>query len=226
MVDFIFVEIPEWQLAKEIIESGLIGKLININVTWTFLSYDLSNQIKSWKTDVEQGGGALSFYFSHVFYYLEYFVGKIKHLDCHLSHSEKSLNKGETKIDMTMLFTNNCVGRAHMNIESSDQHKHIVELKGENGLILLKNFSDDFVDNFELIVTTLDKTQKIVLGNNPQFYNNKKEDSRVKLIVPIAKRFINWCHDDLPAKPDFSDGVRVQGLIESARKSHQDFHNK
>ena len=80
MIDFIFPEIPEWNTAKKTIENQLIGKIHNVNVDWKFLSYDLRNHIKSWKTDVEQGGGALSFYFSHVFYYLEYFLGRIKNL--------------------------------------------------------------------------------------------------------------------------------------------------
>ena len=60
--------------AKKAIENGLIGEILKVNVDWTFLSYDLMNHIKSWKTDVKQGGGALSFYFSHTFYYLEYFL--------------------------------------------------------------------------------------------------------------------------------------------------------
>ena len=80
MMDFIFPEIPEWQATKKVIESGLVGKIHKINVDWAFLSYDLRNSIKSWKTDVQQGGGALSFYFSHAFYYLEYFLGRIKNV--------------------------------------------------------------------------------------------------------------------------------------------------
>ena len=93
MIDFIFPEIPEWRAAKKAIEDGLIGKILNINVDWTFLSYDLRNDIKSWKTDVKQGGGALSFYFSHTFHYLEYFIGRIKSLQCSFSSSEKSVNR-------------------------------------------------------------------------------------------------------------------------------------
>ena len=116
MLDFIFPEIPEFHAAKKAIENEWIGKILNINVDWMFLSYDLKNRIKSWKTDVEQGGGALSFYFSHVFYYLEYFIGRIKSIQYSFSSSEKSLNRGETSINMKMLFENGCVGNAHMDI--------------------------------------------------------------------------------------------------------------
>ena len=89
MLDFIFTEIPEWRAAKKMIENGLMGKIIKVSIDWTFLSYDLMNHIKSWKTDVKQGGGALSFYFSHVLYYLEYFLGRIKNIECSFSSSEK-----------------------------------------------------------------------------------------------------------------------------------------
>ncbi len=146
MVDFIFPEIPEWRTAKKAIENGLIGEILNINVDWTFLSYDLSNRIKSWKTDVEQGGGALSFYFSHTFNYLEYFIGRIKSIQCSFSSSEKSLNKGETSINMTILFENGCIGNIHMDISHVGQPKHMIEFYAENGSIILQNISNNVID--------------------------------------------------------------------------------
>ena len=127
MLDFIFPEIPEWLKAKKIIESKVKGDIRKIDVQWMFLSYDLKNKIKSWKTDVSQGGGALSYFFSHVLYYLEYFVGKIKNIECQLSSSEKSLNKGETEVLMNVLFENGCIGNIHMNIASTDRQKHSIE---------------------------------------------------------------------------------------------------
>src|SRR3989338_4023448 len=60
MVDFIFPEIPEWIAAKKIIDADLLGKILDVSVDWNFLSYDLRKGIRSWKTDVKKGGGALS----------------------------------------------------------------------------------------------------------------------------------------------------------------------
>ena len=106
VVDFIFPEITEWREAKKILDNKLLGKIISVNVDWKFLSYDIKNQIKSWKTDVEQGGGVLSFYFSHVFYYLEYFLNRIKKLDYTYSSSYTGINKVDTEINMKLLFEN------------------------------------------------------------------------------------------------------------------------
>jgi predicted dehydrogenase len=219
MLDFIFPEIPEWHTAKKAVEDGLIGKILNINVDWTFLSYDLKNGIKSWKTDVEQGGGALSFYFSHTFHYLEYFIGRIASMQCSFSSSEKSMNGGETGINMTVLFENGCTGNAHMDISCADQQKHVIEFHGEGGSIILQNISNNFVDNFELTVNTLKGIQKIKSDKALRSSHDESEDPRVKIITPVAERFINWCNTGVTAKPDFQDGLRVQELIEMARSS-------
>ena len=223
MLDFLFPEIPEWHAAKKAIENGLIGEILKVNVDWTFLSYDLMNHIKSWKTDVKQGGGALSFYFSHVFYYLEYFLGRIKNIECNFSSSEKSLNKGETGIDMTISFENGCVGNAHMDISNADQQKHKVEFHAEGKTITLQNFNSNFVDNFELILNTSKGIEKIKPDMLLDSSYDESEDPRVKVIKPIAERFINWCNTGNTAKPDFEDGLRVQELIKMARISNSNF---
>ena len=223
MLDFLFPEIPEWHAAKKAIENGLIGEILKVNVDWTFLSYDLMNHIKSWKTDVKQGGGALSFYFSHVFYYLEYFLGRIKNIECNFSSSEKSLNKGETGTDMTISFENGCVGNAHMDISNTDQQKHKVEFHAEGKTMILQNFNSDFVDNFELILNTSKGIEKIKPDMLLDSSYDESEDPRVKVIKPIAERFINWCNTGNTAKPDFEDGLRVQELIKMARISNSNF---
>jgi len=218
MLDFLFPEIPEWHEAKKVIENKVIGEILNVNVDWTFLSYDLRNRIKSWKTDVRQGGGALSFYFSHTLYYLEYFLGRIKNIQCDFSSSEKSMNEGETGINTTILFENGCKGNANMDISNPDQQKHTVEFHGKDGTITLQNVSNDFVDNFELIVNTVKGAEKI----KPKIHYtslDESDDPRVKIIKPIAERFINWCNTGVAAKPDFQDGLRVQELIEMTRDS-------
>lgn len=223
MLDFLFPEIPEWHAAKKAIENGLIGEILKVNVDWTFLSYDLMNHIKSWKTDVKQGGGALSFYFSHVFYYLEYFLGRIKNIECNFSSSEKSLNKGESGIDMTISFENGCVGNAHMDISNADQQKHKVEFHAEGKTIILQNFNSNFVDNFELILNTSKGIEKIKPDMLLDSSYDESEDPRVKVIKPIAERFINWCNTGNTAKPDFEDGLRVQELIKMARIPNSNF---
>lgn len=223
MIDFIFPEIPEWHTAKKAIENGLIGKVLNINVDWTFLSYDLRNRIKSWKTDVEQGGGALSYYFSHAFYYLEYFIGRIKSMQCNFSTSEKSMNRGETIVNMILLFENSCIGNAHLNISYVGQQKHTIEFHGEDGTMMLQNNSDSMIDNFKLIINNREGVQKLEPEKPFDLLSDSSEDSRVRPVKAIAGRFINWCNTGTAFKPDFEDGFRVQELIEMAKDSNSKF---
>lgn len=225
MVDFLFPEIPEWVAAKTDLEKGLAGKILNVNVRWDFLSYDLKNGIKSWKTDVSEGGGALSFFFSHILYYVEYFLGKIKTLQCVFSTSEKSLNGGESIVNMVMLFESGCTGNARMNISHIGQQRHSIEFEGEEGTLILRNENDSYVDGFELFFANREGVEKIKVDNSFGLPSDA-EDPRVRVVRPIAERFLHWCSTGVASKPDFRDGLRVQELIELARISHGEFQDE
>ena len=220
MIDFEFPQIPEWIEAKSIIENGKIGKIMSIELDWTFLSYDLANGIKSWKTNVKEGGGALSLVFSHTFYYLEHFLGKIKNINCSLSSSDKSLNHGDTKIDMQLIFESGCKGNFHVDISDDTNHKHIIKFIGTNGELILENLSNNFLDNFELKIKKNGEIQKISDIEKLTCLNDVDEDPRIKFITNLTNKFIHWYNTGMPAKPNFEDGLRVQKLIEISRKNN------
>jgi len=223
MVDYIFPEIIEWEKVKNILEDHKIGEIFSIEVDWKFLSYDLKNKIQSWKTDIHQGGGALSFYFSHVFYYLEYFFGKIKNLECSFATNE--FVDSDIKIKMKIFFENGIIGNANMNIESKDEQKHILKINGKLGTLILENNKNDFVDNFQIFLKNEKGVEKIKVENSNSPWE-QNEDSRIKVVSPIIDRFIQWCNTGKPAKPDFEDGMRIQELIDMARKSDARFFEK
>ncbi len=87
-VDFIFPVIEEWQKVKQLLDEEVYGKLDHISVSWDFLSYDIRNKLSSWKSDVAEGGGALSFYVSHILYYLELYGGVIAKTKSFFSYSQ------------------------------------------------------------------------------------------------------------------------------------------
>ena len=53
-------------------------------------------------------------------------MGNITSVECSFSSSKKSLNRGETGIDMTILFENGCLGNAHMDISYTGRQKHAI----------------------------------------------------------------------------------------------------
>jgi len=218
MVDFEFPEIPQWVYAKSILENEKIGKILSIELNWNFLSYDLANNIKSWKTDVKQGGGALSLVFSHTFYYLEFLVGKIKNLECSITSSEKSLNKGDTTLYMKLLFENNCKGKIHVDISNNTDPNHVIKFYGSEGILSLENYTSELVDNFKLKLN--DDSFNIPSISKLNFLEDKNEDPRIKVVSNLTKKFVNWFNTGTPEKPNFEDGLRVQKLIELARTNN------
>ena len=191
MVDFEFPEIPEWDEVKQIIDNHTLGKISSIDVNWTFMSYDLLHKIKSWKTDVEQGGGALSLVLSHTFYYLEFFLGKIKSMKFSSSSSDKSLNNGDTAINMNLLFENGCQGNVHVDISNSNEHNHTIKFLGNNGTLTLQNNTNSFVDNFQIILDKNNESKKIKPHKTLKISNEDFEDQRVKIVNILATKFIN-----------------------------------
>ncbi len=233
-VDFIFPEIDEWIKVKKMLDEKKFGKLAHISVNWNFLSYDIKNNIASWKTDTQEGGGALSFYFSHSLYYIEYFTGEIEHIKSSFSYSEKSLNGAETGVDLLLRFKNGITGAAHISCDTIGLNRHQLIFRCEKATIILEN-RDSFVRNFELTIYTdplsspsfprpvLSKVEgkresssvkKIFKNNhiNPVIENDTKV--RVGLVKKIAKRFISACVHNQQMAPSMKEGLRVQQLIE------------
>ena len=118
---------------------------------------------------------------------------------------------------MNLLFENGCVGKINLDISYTGQQKHMLEFIGEDGSILLENNTTNFVDGFELQVNKLGEIQKILPETLFDVSFDKLEDPRIKIVRPLASRFINWCNYGLKTKPDFKDGSRVQELIEKTR---------
>jgi predicted dehydrogenase len=227
MIDFIFPEISQWREAKNIIENDGFGKITKINVNWSFFSHDLKNNIISWKTDIQKGGGALSYFFSHGLYYLEYFIGNIKNIQCINSSCDVKSNNSDVLLNMKILFENGCLGNIHLDISNKTNQIHKIEFQSKtHNSLILKNITNNYADNFELILNG--STKKIKVNSTETNSNyNELEDPRVNLVSNIAKRFIEWCMTGKKSKPDFYDGVRVQELIEIIRKTsnnkiHQD----
>lgn len=218
-VDFLFPEIDVWQIAKNILDEKKFGKILHVAINWDFHSYDLRHKISSWKTDPTLGGGALSFYFSHVLYYLEYFVSPIANLKSRFTFSPDSLNGGEVGVDLDLEFIGGTVGVAHISCDS-DQMRHQLIFTCQSGQIILenqKNITENFVlktidhQGYETTIASQDLTPDKGLDN----------DERVLIVRRLAKKFIDACIQGKPMIPSFIEGVRVQELIEQARKKSQ-----
>lgn len=217
-IDFIFPEIEEWKKVKEVLDKKTYGKLKQIDLNWDFLSYDVKNKKSSWKTDVAKGGGALSFYFSHSLYYLEYFAGKILSSKGKLSYSKESINGGEVGVDLILKFENNVIGKAHFNCNNKKLNRHQLIFIFENGTIVLEN-KNSITSNFIIKIYTQDRVRKLPRVKEKKLIED--EDERVRVVKKLAARFVNACLHNKQVTPSFKEGVRVQELIEKIRAENE-----
>jgi predicted dehydrogenase len=219
MVDFIFPEIPHWKKAKQLLAEGAVGTVVQVTASWSFLSYDLRKKLVTWKTDPRQGGGALAFFFSHVFYNLEFFMGTIQSLYCSLNSSPQSPNQGETQVNLLVRFANGCSGNFLLNCAAFNGNHHVLSFYGEKGTLVLENSTPAVSQGWAL--TRYNEKAEAEAVSVVQLEGDPTMDERVGLVQSIGRRFIAWCQGENPARPNFEDGCRVQHLIECSRLSSQ-----
>jgi predicted dehydrogenase len=212
-MDFLFPEIAAWRKAKEFIDRETLGPLKHVAVNWDFLSYDIRHGKATWKTDAREGGGALSFYFSHGLHYLEHFAGKCSSVRSPFTYADESLNGAEVGVDMLLRFTSGCSGTAHVCCNSRGPQRHRLVFHCEQGVIVLEN-EDRVVDGFRL--ETYDRRGK-KQWKVKEDRDRKGEDERVKIVRKLATRFVDCCINHTQMSPSFREGVRVQELIEKVR---------
>ena len=71
---YTFEEVAGARNWKEILDSGALGRLRHVVVTWNVENQATRLRLKSWKTRAgEGGGGLLGNFVSHCFHYLEWF---------------------------------------------------------------------------------------------------------------------------------------------------------
>jgi predicted dehydrogenase len=211
-IDFMFPEIPEWEKVKELIEGQAFGKLQHISVSWDWLSGNIKHQQTSWKTTLAEGGGALSFYFSHGLHYLEHFVGKITHAKSLLSYTPLS-RESEAGADILLRFKGGITGHVHVSSNSPGLIKHQLIFQCEKGVIVLEN-ENAVVDNFTIKIYSQSGIKRLSAKKGR---NRKNEDERVKIVRKLATRFVDACIARKQTSPSFVEGLRVQELIEKIR---------
>ena len=214
-IDFIFPEIAEWKKVKELLDRKTFGTLRHVSVDWNWQSGDIKYGRRTWKTSIEEGGGALSFYFSHGLYYLEHFAGEIQKTRAFFSHSPLSLNGGEIGIDMLLKFKTGVTGNVHVSCNSPGFIRHRLTFICERGVIVLES-RNAIVDNF-VIKTYSTAGERLVKVKKDQ--GRRGEDERVKIVRKLAGRFVAACKSDKQMAPSFADGLRVQELIEKIRSA-------
>lgn len=218
-IDFEFTEINEWKRVRALLDRKTYGRLNHVSVSWDWMSGQLAHRKLDWKTKTAEGGGVLSYYFSHGLNYLEHFAGEIADVKSVFTHSPLSRGGGEVGIDMLLKFKSGATGTVHVSCNAPGFVRHQLVFACERGVIVLES-KNSIVNDFTVTVFT-SAGKKVVRVKKDT--GRAGEDERVKIVRKLAKRFVDACIHKKQTRPSFADGLRVQKLIEKIRTEKRRF---
>ena len=218
-VDFNFTHILAWLRAKDLLDSGTLGRLRHIAVHWHVENRAVQQRLRSWKTAGDSGGGVLGNFISHCFYYLEWFAGPIGTLSVHLSGlpDDPAL---ETTATIALRLQNGVPVSLSMSCASFSGIGHRIEFFGEDGTLVLHNPAADYMRGFELSLATRAAAQIMLPVQDAM--DAQYADGRIAPVARLAKLWFDAIESNGRCKPGFAEGYRVQQLIEAARRSHRE----
>ncbi len=218
MVDFEFPELPAWRRAKTMIDEGALGILRHVMVSWQVENRATLLRLKSWKTSREQGGGALGNLVSHSFHYLEYFCGPILDLSSRLFGLPDDDVPSESSVSMSGAFASGAAFSLSMSAASYLGSGHRIEFYGSDGTLVLWNPTTDYMRGFKLFHARrpADALQQITDGVEDE---TALPDGRIAPVSRLASRFLDAIEKGTAPSPGLAEGVRVQALIDAARRS-------
>lgn len=220
MVDFELVEVEAFHRAKALLDRGEIGQLRHIAVSWNVETYANRIGLHSWKGCAEKGGGVLNSFVSHTFYYLEWFVGRIQRLTASLSSAMGDREMGDTLAVLCLEFESGVPASLSISSHACLGTGHRVEFYGDAGALVLDNTTTDYAAGWRVRHGTRAANRLQVVHEDYHVRINGS-DGRVVAVACLVKRFVDWIATGVRSSPSFVDGLRVQVLLEAARKSHE-----
>jgi len=218
MVDFNFSAIPAWRKAKALLDQGAIGRLHHVAVNWHVENQAARLRLRSWKTSGEDGGGALGNFVSHSFHYLEWLCGPIRGLSARLSGLPDAPDM-ETHASISLAFHSGAAGSIAMSSAAYLGSGHRLEFYGEDGSLTLNNPTTDYMRGFELRLARRPAALTSVEVDDP-LDRRFPSDGRIAPVARLAADFLDAVSQHRPGWPGFAEGLRVQSLLDAARRAH------
>lgn len=220
MIDFNFCEIVSWAKAKALLDAGAIGRLRHVDVNWNVENYSTRMRLKNWKASGAEGGGVLGNFVSHCFHYLEWFCGPIAGLSARLSGLPDE-PAAETNVGINIKFRSGAAGNLAMSCASYLGSGHRIEFYGEDGTLMLVNETVDYMRGFRLTLGRRPEPETSVISAVDEVDLRFPSDGRIAPVSRLAARFLDGIERGIPTAGGFSEGLRVQTLLDLARRSNE-----
>lgn len=220
-VDFTFGELTPWRQARALIASGKLGRLRHLFLDWRMESFDNRHGIEGWKTRRSDGGGVLSHFGSHSFYYLEWLAGPIVGLQAKLSSAPGCGSGGDTLAVLAMQFASGLSGSMTLCSAAHLGTGHRLEIYGDSGTLHLVNDGPDPMGGFRLLVGGRDASGLEDVTEAERSEAPAGEDPRVGPVHRLVARFLDAVEAHAQMRPAFQDGLRAQELLAAASRSDE-----
>jgi predicted dehydrogenase len=219
IMDFCFTEIMAWCKAKALLDGGAIGRLRHVAVNWQVENTSTRLRLKNWKTNADDGGGALGNFASHSLHYLEWLCGPVIGLSARLSGLPDE--PFQTDVVMSLAFQSGAAGALALSCAAYLGSGHQLEFYGEDGTLILANSAADYMRGFTLSHARRPATALAPVAVDDDPIDHKfPGDGRIAPVSRLARRFLDAIERRQPVSPNFADGYRVQVLIDAVQRSH------
>lgn len=212
-VNYFFPRLHAWRVAKQHWEA--LGPLRHGHLTWFIRSRAFEAGAHHWKTLRDQGGGTLYNFVSHAFFTLEWFFGPIATVFAR----ETQFPDPQLQAGLHLILGLDSGASLSVNVaaDAIQGSGHRLEAYGEKGSLSLHNNSGDFARGFELSVA--DTRGARVVALDPLAGQG---DGRLEVTKDLIGDFVDRLGSEQPVWPNLRDGLRVQRLLEAARRSLQE----
>jgi predicted dehydrogenase len=210
-VDHEFRAVPALLKAREVIDSGQLGHLRRVYMSWRIETFAYRMNQPGWKRDA--GGGVLNLFVSHSFDLVEWIFGRVRRLSARLEPATGTDARAEVWLDL--VDGPNVSISAAADLSGGSGHR--IEIYGDNGALFVENSSNDYIAGFTLKVVS--GTAPATTIELPQLLPG--EDGRVTAVADVVRRFVDAIESHGPMSPGLEDGLAVQRLIDCARDAHR-----
>jgi predicted dehydrogenase len=217
-IDFIFPEIAVWQQAKTSLARGAIGRPLHFAYTWRTETYASRTNAPTWKNRADEGGGVLGNFGSHVLYNIEWLLGGIREFEGLVCPRDRRRGRA---IDGVVRLENGVAGSLSISTDAFLGSGHAVEIYGDEGTLVLRNSSSDYVSGFSLSLGT--RASGALAPRLDDEGAGGEVDGRLSSVSKLVHRFIDAIHDGRAMTPNLVDGVRVQELLALAESAADRF---
>ena len=223
-MNFIFAELNVFLKLKEIIDSGMLGKIKSAEMIWLNESWSHRSKTWSWKTDSDQYGGVISIFGSHIFFFAEWLFGAVQTIKGESSNSNTikfsptESQAAEDYVNCTLSYSSGIKLTCSFGNANQDITLHRWIVKFERAIVVIENKSKNYTD-FYMKIFHNNGHMQIIKEKKKNANSLLKLDDRVILFSKIVRRFVNSIRVGSMMKPDLHSGARVQQLDNALRDS-------